>query len=77
MKKLSTKEIERLSGLSRETLRTYIRLGWISAPKAKSCGRYGRSNFWPESVVDQLSTIKSLKKAGCANDQIDKILKGI
>ena len=77
MKKLSTKKIEGLSGLSRETLRTYVRLGWLSKPQFRSCGRYGGSNFWSESALKQLLTIKSLKKAGCKNTDIDKILKGV
>lgn len=74
---LTTKKIERLSGLSRETLRTYARLGWLELPEYRSHGRYGASLYWPETTIKQLLTIKSLKKSGYKNTDIDKILKGV
>ena len=73
---LTTKEIEKSSGLSRESLRLFVKQGWLPKPQFKSSGRYGGSNYWPESTVKQLLTIKSLKKAGCKNRDIDTILKG-
>jgi DNA-binding transcriptional MerR regulator len=73
---LTTKKIEKSSGLSRETLRTYVRLGWLSKPQFRSFGRYGGSNFWPETTIKQLLTIKSLKKSGYKNKEIDQLLKG-
>ena len=75
MKILRTKEIEKLTDLSRKTLNRYVHAGWLQAPEFKSFGRYGASNFWPENTVKQLSTIKSLKQTGHKNKEIDQILK--
>lgn len=76
MKILTTKELTEIAGVSSKTLSRYVKLGWLSAPKFKSFGRYGGSNFWPESTVKQISTIRSLKKTGRKNKEINEILKG-
>ena len=73
---LATKEIEKSSGLSRETLRTYVRLGWLELPEYRSHGRYGASLYWPAATVERLLTIKALKKTGHKNKAIDEVLKG-
>lgn len=75
--KLTTKEIEKSSGLSRESLRLFVKRGWLPEPQFKSLGRYGSSLFWPENTVNRLNTIKSLKKSGYKNKAIDEILKGV
>jgi DNA-binding transcriptional MerR regulator len=77
MKILTTKELMKFSGLSRKTLDRYAKAGWIPKPEFKSSGHYGASLCWPETTIKQLLTIKSLKKAGCKNPDIDKILKGV
>ena len=77
MKTLRTKELMEITGLSSKTLDRYCEAGWLPKPEFKSFGRYGGSNYWPESTVRQLLTIKSLKKTGCTNKKINKILKGI
>jgi len=77
MKLLSTKEIKKISGFGPETLRAYVKAGWLSAPEFKSFGRYGASLYWPELTVYRLLTIINLKKIGYKNEAINQILKGV
>lgn len=76
MNQIPSKEIERTTGLTRQTLQEYVKAGWIAKPEFKSSGRYGASLRWPETTVEQISMIKSLKKAGHKNEEINQILKG-
>ena len=77
MNQLPSKEVEQATGLTRQTIQGYVKAGWLPSPEFKSFGRYGGSNFWPETTIKQLLTIKSLKQAGCKNTDIDEILKGV
>ena len=76
MRKLSSKEIEGKTNMTRRTIQGYVKRGWLPKPQFKSLGRYGSSLFWPETTITQLLTIKSLKKSGFQNRDINTILKG-
>ena len=76
MKLSTTKELMEITGLSSKTIVRYVKAGWLPKPEFKSFGKYGASLFWPETTVKRLLTIKDLKKTGCKNPDIDKILKG-
>ena len=73
----TTKEIEKLTGFSRKTLDRYLKAGWIAKPEFKSSGHYGSALYWLPETINRLSLIKSLKKSGYKNTDIDKILKGV
>ena len=76
MKKLSSKEIEEKTSMTRRTIQGYVKRDWIPKPEFKSSGRYGASLYWPESTLRRLEVIKNLKKIGHKNEAINEILKG-
>ncbi|HUV50122.1 MAG TPA: MerR family transcriptional regulator [Anaerolineae bacterium] len=77
MKILRTKKLMQMTGLSSKTISRYVKAGWLPVPQFKSFGRYGASNYWPETTIERLLTIKSLKKTGYKNVDINEILKGV
>lgn len=76
MKILTTKELTEIAGVSSRTLNRYQKAGWLPKPQFKSSGRYGARLHWPAATVELLLTIKSLKKCGHKNNEIDQLLKG-
>ena len=72
-KLLSTNEIKEINGISYECLYNYRRMGWVQAKLKRYTGR-GSSLFWSRETLVQLSLIKTLKKMGYKNKEIDKIL---
>lgn len=76
MKILTTKELTEIAGVSSRTLNRYQKAGWLPKPGFKSSGRYGAALFWPRETLTQLSLIKSLKRIGYRNKEINIVLKG-
>ena len=76
MNQIPSKEIERTTGLTRQTLQGYVKAGWIAKPEFKSSGHYGAALYWLPETINRLSLIKSLKKSGYKNETISQILKG-
>jgi hypothetical protein len=57
-------------------LQGYVKAGWLPSPEFKSYGHYGAALYWLPETINRLSLIKSLKKSGYKNTDIDKILEG-
>ena len=72
---ISSKELEQTTGLTRQTIQSYVKKGWLPKP-ARIYSRHGSSLYWPESTIKQLSIIKGLKRIGYKNEIISQILKG-
>ena len=73
---IASKELEKITGLTRQTIQDYVKSGWVLEPQFHSAGRAGATLMWPISVVYQLDMINVLKKAGYKNQDIGRILKG-
>jgi len=76
---LPTNELVNISGYSSASLNNFVKRGWIKAPVLKSYGPgkgRGRTHWWKRGVIADLITIKTLKKTGKTNEQINKIIKG-
>lgn len=72
------KELTAMTGTSWGTLNTYVRYGWIQAPRITPYGKgNGRGSrlLWDQSVVNQVKQIQTYKKMGNSLEQIDDILK--
>ena len=75
---LITNKLVEISGYSSASLSNFIKRGWIEAPILQSYGKgkgRGRTHWWKRGVIADLITIKTLKKAGKTNQQIDEIFK--
>ena len=77
---ISRNELERACGITYRTILNYVKAGWLPQAKLVSYGQgSGRGSsklHWDMSIVTQILMIKTLKKAGYRDHQIDKILKG-
>lgn len=73
---IPSRELEAITGLTRQTIQGYVKNGWISEPEFHSSGRAGATLLWPSTVLSQLDLITVLKKSGYKNHAISRILKG-
>jgi hypothetical protein len=78
-KLLPTNSIVEMSGYSAASLKNFVDMGWIEPPILKSYGPgqgRGQTHWWKRGVIADLITIKTLKKAGKTNDEIDNLMRG-
>lgn len=77
---IDSKEIIEKTGISRATLNNYIRLGIIPKPLVKKPDRIHEKTkkigFFPQSVLDSIDKVKTMKKEGMSIQEIAAILAG-
>jgi predicted DNA-binding transcriptional regulator AlpA len=77
---VSSKEILRVTGISRATLNNYIKMGIIPRPlvgKPKS-GMKGvkKIGYFPKAVLERIESVKRLKREGSYMEEIARKFKG-
>jgi len=78
---ISSKELLARTGLSRATLNNYIRLGLLPRPEVRTGDQAeegaARLGFFPESALERLAMIKSLRQQGVSMDEMNEQLKRV
>jgi adenylate cyclase len=75
---IDSKEIIEKTGISRATLNNYIKLGIIPKPLVKrpdtAQGKTKKIGFFPQSVLDSIKNVKTMKKEGRSIQEIAAVL---